>query len=334
MKGTIKDLRLAEQLAQKGRFLDALKMMDRILGLPTDGTFGDKIGPMRAAILADEPLFGADELAMVTRPDGQAQVSINLGRMKLPADTAAELLTLRARWLVAFVDATRTQPSVELSLGEMSALIEVLKDPDVAARMEPDDQATLLALCCDPFFIINDMESVAGLLQSALFRAPANRAALGILRSLVETLRGNLQKNTPSAVAKRDQVRAGIEALTPLLTLAEAAAEVVGEGPVPDADTVKRRIAERLSGRAPAPAEAPPHPPPAPPEPRTPEAAVPPEGSEIEWSAPPGPPPSVPRARPPAEPAAPSSPPQIAPLPLPKDPPPKRGFWRRLFGGG
>lgn len=268
MKGTIKDLRMAEQLAQKGRHADALKVMDRMMRIPADGTFAAKIPPMRAAILSDEPLLDDDDIAVVERGE-QAEVSFNLGRMKIPSEMAGELLILRARWLVADLDANRLQAVLEISLGEMSVLIELLKDEEVKARIKPDDQATILAMACNPFYINNDYEQVMMLMGGALFRAPANVVVLSVLRFNVRNLHANLQKDNPSAIANREKYRAGIELLEPLLRLAETAAEIVGTGPVPEVDTLKRMVKERLGAPAPAaaPAVAPASATPAPPKP-------------------------------------------------------------------
>jgi len=151
---------------------------------------------------------------------------------------------------------------LKIELTEMSMLIDLLQDPQVQQNLKPEDVASLLSMAADPFFIINDHETVAMLLQSALFRAPASQVALNVLRSLVGTLRGNLQKDNPQAIANREKYRASIAKLEPLLVLAETAAEVVGNGVPPDAETIKRLVAERLSSRSTG--APPPAPPPAP----------------------------------------------------------------------
>jgi hypothetical protein len=272
MKGTVKDLRMAEELAAKGRFADALKVVDRMMGVTPGAAPADKVAAMRAAVLSKEPLVGEEEI--VDRPDGQAEIKLNFGRAKLGGEWAGDLLLLRTRWLVAYMDAARSQEVIKIELAEMSMLIDLLQDPQVQQSLKPEDTASLLSLAADPFFIINDHDTVAMLLQSALFRAPASQVALNILRSLVGTLRGNLQKDNPQAIANREKYRASIAKLEPLLVLAETAAEVVGNGVPPDAETIKRLVAERLASRSAG------APPPAPPPPAAAPAASPPPPAE------------------------------------------------------
>jgi hypothetical protein len=250
MKGTIKDLRMAEDLAGKGRYADALKVVDRMMGVPAQATGTQKVAAIRTAILSNEPLF--DDPEIVDRPDGKSEFTLNLLRLRLPGEWSGELLIQRTRWLVAYLDAARSQEVLGLSLQDMSVISELLRDPTVQERIKPDDQATLLAMACDPFFVINDHETVEILLKSASYRAPANASVLQVARSLVQKLRSGVQSNTPNALANREKYRDGLTRLEPVLMMAEIAAEVVGNGVPPDAETLKAKVVERLAGSAPA----------------------------------------------------------------------------------
>ena len=274
MKGTVKDLRMASDLAEKGRFADAIRVLDRILGMPAGGDSAAKIAGLKASLSSTEPLIEIDDSEIGDRPDGgegMSGFSLNLARMRIPSETVGQLLGLRTRWFVSRLNAERSQEALQASIQGSMDVIELIQDPAAAAQLAPDDQAEMLCLAVDPFFIVNDYEMVARLLGAALHRAPANALLGSVVASLVQTLQENLGKDNPSAIANREKYRAGLAQLVPLIEVTTVARELVGTGAPGDAKALLERISAEILHRqsarassasaAPAPATPPQTPP-------------------------------------------------------------------------
>ena len=226
MKGTIGDLRRAEDLASKGRYADAIKIMDRILGIPADADENAVLQALKASL---ESTARIDD---TLRSEMEARTSLNVTRFRLTADlvSVCSLLEKRMLWLINRVVVEQSEEALLAACNGAYDIIGLLRDHSAAARIALDDQANLLMIAISFWFVMNYYdEQPQILLEAAVRRAPANAKLRAFILQSFSINQANLRKDTPSAVAKRKYYQAMVDLLTNFVDIVNTAAEIVDQ---------------------------------------------------------------------------------------------------------
>lgn len=210
MKGTAKDLNLAEDLLRKGRPQDALKMIDRILEIPANASAEQCIEAFRSALAAPASSLPPEAMELIKRGESESVVSGNLLQAKLGSDAAPDIVEFRSRCCVEWLEAAKSQEACKVGLSHAFAVAEVFPD-----------NPTLLALATHPFLITMQYDNVIWLLARAYRLDPKNQLSNTFRESYAQRFQER------AARAQSDDQRKQFQGLAAtLMAIPQAAAQM------------------------------------------------------------------------------------------------------------
>ena len=258
LKGTVEDLLMAEKMASRGHFIDAIKVMDCILGIPAGADEDARLQALK------ESLESTESLVETLRVEMEERTSLNPTRIRLTADmvSVSVLLPKRMVWLINQLGAEQSEEALLAAVAGAQEINDLLRDHSAAQRIALDDQATLLSVAVSLWFVMDHYDALVGvLLEAAVRRAPANAKLRELIRQQFASCQANLKKDTPSAVAKRERYRAGVHLLTGFVDIVNTAAEIVdsrafipfsdvpGAGSAPTPKTLLEMVTKRMADK-------------------------------------------------------------------------------------
>lgn len=237
MKGTVGDLLLAEDLAKKGRFADAINVADQLLGIPKGANEQARLDSIKAALKSTESASDSIHAQIAATAamdvvDGQSYIRSNIDpkKARLTNDllSVAALLKERMNWSMNRLVIEQSQAALWAAVSAAEEIISVVRDESAAELITLDDQATLLAVAASFSLLVYKYdEDLNLLLRAAIRRAPSLLELRDLIRHSLSACQTRLKDNSADALAKRDLYQFGVDLLTSLADIVNTAAEVV-----------------------------------------------------------------------------------------------------------
>jgi len=157
VKGTLQDLKTAEDLYAQDRPGDALTIIDRILQLSVDASADDTAGILRQALQHAEKGRLTAVSEVTDRPDGMSAILVSPLRMALQGSEVPNLVLLRAKCLVDLMEQTHLKIWINRAVSNSHAIWKLFSA-----------DADLLALAAQPFLLMGERTTAAMFLCRAL----------------------------------------------------------------------------------------------------------------------------------------------------------------------
>ena len=157
MKGTLQDLKMAEDLYAQDRSGDALTIIDRVLQLSVDASADDTVGILRQALQHIEEGRLRAMSKITDRGDGMALILFSPLKIALDGSEVPNLVLLRAKCLVELIEQTHLKIWVNRAVSNSHAIWKLFSG-----------DADLLALAAQPFLMIGERQTAAMFLSRAL----------------------------------------------------------------------------------------------------------------------------------------------------------------------
>jgi len=255
MKGTIGTMLLAEDLAAKARYTDAVRLIDQILGIPAGADADARMEAIRAAFHSTESLNDSfleelSQAATVEEIDGKGYMKATINPRRVPLNprlvSVSELLKKRALWTFDQVGVAQSVEALESASCAAQEICGLLEDEDIASQITLDDQAELLILIVGFGLAARAFDDLMKtLLSSAVLRAPANEKVREVIRMSFGMTSQKLQN---AAREMRDVYQAGFDLLSNFADIASTATEILSEsgGNIPERKALLKLIADRM----------------------------------------------------------------------------------------